>query len=196
MFAILGFGYSRFLYDNSAIAFSTPDRPPHVLTDWFVPRGGSSVFVALLVMGIPMLPGLWGPMLVWSGGCTAAQKWAVCRHVVWSTVRAVAVMYAAPVPLPSPPPIRFPCRADRCLCAVCSAVGFVVYIEFGASASMRAYVSDGPVGPYAPLIGHLVANTVFMAVALWPLLVLRTSEAEAEAPAAAVDVSAEKAKAA
>jgi hypothetical protein len=57
MFSILGLGYNRFLYNGTAAQWAAkgPTSSTGGLVGWF----GGDVFCALLVMGIPLLPGLW-----------------------------------------------------------------------------------------------------------------------------------------
>ncbi len=150
MFTILGLGYCRFLYAGDASDWARGVKFP--LTAWF----GGEVFITLCVMGIPMLPGLWGPMLYWAGGCTTQEKRELTRHVTFATLRAIAI----------------------------AAAGYLVFVWFIASDAQRAYLGSGgeslvgPFGYYAPVIGLLVANSVFMVVALWPLFVLSTDDSD------------------
>jgi len=138
MFAILGLGYARFLYAGTSDDWKAGRVFP--LTAWF----SSEVFFTLLVMGIPMLPGLWGPMWYWAGGCTATEKAETVRQLFVSTFRALFA----------------------------GAVLYTGWIEFVADPQWRSYLSDGPFRYYAPLVGYFVANFAFMLVAYWPLVLL------------------------
>jgi hypothetical protein len=127
-FAILGMGYSRFLYAGDVADWAIGRPYPYLA--FFQ----SEVFFALVVMGVFLLPALYVPTIVWfaqSYPTREAQR-RVTMHVLHTTAQAILAISA----------------------------GFTLYIYTVYDAAGREKISEGPYGPFAPLVGFYVAMTV------------------------------------
>ncbi|KJE93597.1 hypothetical protein CAOG_04358 [Capsaspora owczarzaki ATCC 30864] len=156
MFSILGFGYRRFLYPASGEEWYAGHYYP--LVDFFT----SDVFFTLLVMGVPILPGLWIPCYVWlsENRYTKAEK----SSILWVLFRTWAVLLGL------------------------GTVGFAVYIAavhfLGRNVSLLPFSAafHSSVVWYEwlyPLVGFYVANVALFAVSSLPMQLFEVVESKA-----------------
>jgi len=142
MFAILGFGYRRFLYAGTLEEWRRSIHYP--LTDFF----GCPVFCALLGMAPFVLSGIFYPIFAWN----RPQQFRMTTNEKRGTVLHVLLSFSVAV--------------------VVGAVGYLAYVHLIASEEMKEYLKDGPCGYYAPLVGYLGAQSALGALAILPMLFL------------------------
>jgi hypothetical protein len=134
MFAVLGFGYRRFMYPEAEGVGWRAGRA-YPLAAFF----SSEVFATLLVMGLALLPALFYPQMKWFWA-SAHTKSDLARIERWLLEHVAAG----------------------------TAVGCAAYCVFlvAASAETRAHMSDGWAGPFAPMVGFVVAQSAYVAIQL------------------------------
>ncbi|CAH1792480.1 unnamed protein product [Owenia fusiformis] len=87
MFAILSFGYDRFLYAGDANDWQNNVSYP--LVDFFQ----SQVFYTLLVMSVFVLPPIYYAITIWPSefGISSESKWQTINHAVYSFAKFTAL---------------------------------------------------------------------------------------------------------
>jgi len=153
---ILGFGYARFLYNGTSTEYrANVDKP---MLDWF----GGPVFRTLLVMGVVLLPAYFAPVVQWlQASLRTKARWDETQsHVVTVVVRfflVVTIAFVVGVPL----------------------------CDLLCGGHIRAHLTHGPVGWFAPLIGFAVAYALVFGITLGVPFFLAAPRGSARSSAAA-----------
>merc|ERR1719197_2363335 len=155
MFAVLGLGWNRFFFSGDHLAwelgqkFNWADQYRTTIAAWF--KG--PVFMSLVVMGVPLIPALYYPMLKWPQNVNRKENDAIlmrCAIVAGGLIAIISVCY-------------------------------LVFVFVLCSQETRDYLATSvflqgeKFGPLSPLFGMIVAEAIGLSLACWPLMFLPAS---------------------
>ena len=152
MFGILGFGYKRFTYAGNAADWAAGVEYP--IKHFFTSR----VFYTLLSMGTVFLPTLFYPIIFWPKNCGSKkpETRAAFRRLLLTAFLEVlfaALIYAMCIYYFATP----------------EQIEYLTMTDFDFVYKTHVVIF----GAYSPLVGFLIAETVFLSVTLFPFLLQR-----------------------